>query len=85
VHDEPVPLYRASGSLEAEELCGLLRENGIRCNHVPVPDNDDPRAATAGLLGGMTPEKETVFVNKPDLHAAAALLADWQRSEPEGT
>jgi Putative prokaryotic signal transducing protein len=57
--------------IEAEDLCGLLRTNGIKCYH----RRGDQSAGIAGLGAGFTIAGPfEVFVDETDLAAAQELL-----------
>ena len=60
VHDE----------LEAEQLCGLLRANGIACMHRPTTTG-----SALGLGSSMAAPNE-ILVDESDLERAQELLED---------
>jgi hypothetical protein len=68
---EPVRLTIVSNEIEAEVLCGLLRENGIRCNYT----KSNMAAAISAASGGFSMDGPTeVFVGPDDLEAAKKVL-----------
>ena len=67
----PVKLTVVGDELEAEELCGLLRTNGIRCAH----RRTDASAAIGAVgLGLPIAGPIEVLVDEADLDAARTLL-----------
>jgi hypothetical protein len=71
---DPVRLSVVAGEFEAEELCGLLRSEGIACFSRPT----DVGAMT-GLGGGFTGPHE-VLVAVDDLARAQELLGAAEES-----
>jgi hypothetical protein len=70
---EPVTLTVVPNELEAEQLCGLLRANGIECAF-----RGSSMAAGSGTFGGgagMAGPTE-VLVSQDDLEAARELLPE---------
>jgi Putative prokaryotic signal transducing protein len=67
---DPVTLTVVRNELEAEELCGLLRVNGIECMF-----RGTDISAGSGIGGGYELAGPTeILVNPEDLAAARALL-----------
>ena len=66
----PVTLTVVHDELQAEELCGLLRTNGIDCM-----DRSSPMAQGFASSTGMVGPTE-VLVAEGDLERAQALLPD---------
>ena len=68
---DAVRLTVVSNEMEAEMLCGLLRSNGIACNHRKT----DSAGAIGAETGGFAMAGPTeVLVHERDLEAARALL-----------
>ena len=66
-----VTLMLVGDEMEAEEVCGLLRTNGIKCAHRP-----SNRSAGAGYGAGFTIAGPTeVLVDEVDLEDARKLIA----------
>ena len=66
-----VALTVVGDEIEAEEVCGLLRTNGIACYH----RRGDQSAGIAGLGAGFTIAGPfDIIVDEADLAAAQALL-----------
>lgn len=65
----PTTLTVVSSGLEAEELCGLLRVNGINCTYRQTSVASGITAST-GLVG-----PTEVIVDQSDLERAQELLA----------
>jgi len=63
-----VTLTVVRNELEADVLCGLLRENGIECFHRGTD------AAAVGIYGETSGGPTEVLVEEHDLAAARALL-----------
>jgi Putative prokaryotic signal transducing protein len=70
---EMVALTIVPNELEAEQLCGLLRSNGIEC--ASRPSNLSAGAGTFGGGTGMAGPTE-VLVRAEDLDAARELLPE---------
>ena len=67
---EPVRPTVVGNELEAVELCGLLRTNGIECTY-----RGSDMAAAANIGGGYEIAGPTeILVNEDDLDRARALL-----------
>jgi hypothetical protein len=64
----PVTLTVVHDGLQAEELCGLLRANGIECMHRSSPMAQG-MAASTGMVG-----PTEVLVEETDLDRARELL-----------
>jgi Putative prokaryotic signal transducing protein len=69
---EPVQLTVVANEIEAEVVCGLLRENGIRCAWV----KGNVASAISAASGGFAIDGPTeILVDPDDLDAANEVLA----------
>lgn len=78
--DEPVRLMIASNEPEAEIVCGLLRERGIRCSHRIT--NIGFGAGGEVANSGSGPRE--VLVRSSELEAARAAVAEATRDADAG-
>jgi Putative prokaryotic signal transducing protein len=68
--DDPVRLTTVADEIEAEMVCDLLRSAGLGCGHRATEAADSP-------LHGVTADgPQEVLVNRDDLDAARAVLAE---------
>ncbi len=75
---DPVKLTVVSNEMEAEIVCGLLRENGIQC----AMRKSDRAGAFSALSGGFAVDGAIeIVVHEQDLAAARELLP---QDQPEG-
>jgi len=66
-----VTLTVVGGEMEAEEVCGLLRSNGIKCAY----RRSNPSSGAGGYGGGFAiPGPTEVLVDEADLEDARKLL-----------
>jgi Putative prokaryotic signal transducing protein len=66
-----VPLTVVPDEMQAEVLCGFLRQNGIACSH----RKSNPAAAISAYGGGYAMAGPTeILVDEGDLQAARRLL-----------
>lgn len=69
---EPVVVTVVADEMEAQIVCGLLRENGIECGY----GRDNAAGGVPGITGGFSIAGPTeVFVAEKDLEAAKEVLA----------
>jgi hypothetical protein len=66
--DTPVVVTVASGEVEAEMLCGLLRSNGIECGYRETTAVDTPLEEFTGS------GPREILVHQRDLERARELL-----------
>jgi hypothetical protein len=75
---EPVVVTVVADEMEAEVVCGLLRENGIECAYA----RDNAAAGAPGITGGFAIAGPTeIFVAEGDLEAAKEILARAESNE----
>jgi hypothetical protein len=75
---EPVVVTVVADEMEAEVVCGLLRENGIECAYA----RDNAASGAPGITGGFAiPGPTEIFVAEGDLEAAKEILARADSSE----
>jgi hypothetical protein len=65
-----VTLTVVADEIEAEAVCGLLRTNGIACNH----RRTNISAAVGTYGGGATAGPTEVLVDEADMEAARVVL-----------
>jgi Putative prokaryotic signal transducing protein len=72
---DAVRLMVVGNSLEAETVCGLLRTEGIACEHRQT----DVGAGAGDAIGDVGPRE--VLVERDDLARAQELVASAQRAD----
>jgi Putative prokaryotic signal transducing protein len=68
--EEVVQVAVVTDEIEAEEACGLLRTEGIKCGHAPTEQGE----SLSGLTSDWT--SQAIFVAPADAERARELLGE---------